>query len=46
MLGLIIEFSLVLALFGWLQYRQTRDRDRARRVRPLQMPLFDEDAES
>jgi len=39
MLGLIIEFTLVLALFAWLHRRQRRDRDRASRVRPSQMPL-------
>lgn len=37
MLGLLIEFSLVIALFGWLYQRQLRDRDRARRIRPSQL---------
>jgi hypothetical protein len=45
MLGLIIEFSLVIALFVWLHRRQLRDRDRASRVRPSQMHL-DLDEES
>src|SRR5438874_1708612 len=39
MLGLIIEFSLVVALFVWLHRRQLRDRDRAQRVRPAQLDL-------
>jgi hypothetical protein len=44
MLGLIIEFSLIVALFVWLYRRQLRDRDRARRVRPSQLHLdLDED---
>ena len=44
MLGLILEFSLVIALFVWLHRRQLRDRDRAQRVRPAQLNLdFDEE---
>lgn len=39
MLGLIIEFTLVIALFAWLHRRQRRDRDRASRVRPSQLRL-------
>jgi hypothetical protein len=38
-IGLAIEFSLVIALFVWLYRRQVRDRDRARRVRPSQLNL-------
>ncbi len=45
MLGLAIEFTLVVALFLWLYRRQLRDRDRARRVRPSQL-RFDLDGES
>ena len=44
MFGLVIEFSLVVALFAWLHRRQLRDRDRAQRVRPAQLHLdFDEE---
>ena len=39
MIGLIVEFSLVVALFAWLHRRQLRDRDRAQRVRPAQLDL-------
>jgi hypothetical protein len=39
MIGLAIEFSLVIALFVWLYRRQVRDRDRASRVRPSQLKL-------
>ena len=45
MLGLVIEFSLVVALFVWLHHRQLRDRHRARRVPPSQLHL-DLDGES
>ena len=45
MLGFLIEFSLIVALFAWLHRRQLRDRDRASRIRPSQMPL-DLDGES
>ena len=45
MLGFLIEFSLIVALFAWLHRRQLRDRDRASRIRPFQMPLdFDEES--
>ena len=45
MLGLVIEFSLIVALFVWLHRRQLRDRDRAQRVRPAQLQLdLDEDS--
>ena len=44
MIGLCIEFSIVLALFAWLWRRQVRERARARRVPPSQLPLiFDPD---
>ena len=44
MLGYLIEFSLIVALFAWLHRRQLRDRDRAQRVRPAQLHLdFDEE---
>ena len=44
MLGFLIEFTVVVALFAWLHRRQLRDRDRASRIRPSQMPLdFDEE---
>jgi hypothetical protein len=39
MVGLIIEFTLVVAWFVWLHRRQLRDRDRAQRIRPRQMDL-------
>ena len=39
MLGFLIEFTLIVALFAWLYRRQRRDRDRASRVRPSQMRL-------
>ena len=39
MLGLIIEFSLVVAFFACLHRRRLRDRDRAQRVRPAQLHL-------
>jgi hypothetical protein len=39
MVGLIIEFCLVVGLFVWLHRRQLRDEDRARRLRPKQMHL-------
>ena len=45
MLGYLIEFTLIVALFAWLHRRQRRDRDRASRVRPSQMHL-DLDEES
>jgi len=45
MLGLIIEFALVIALFAWLHRRQLSARARARRVPPSQMHL-DLDEES
>ena len=45
MLGLTIEFSLIVAWFLWMHRRQLRDRARARRVPPAQLRLgFDEDA--
>ena len=45
MLGLVIEFSLVVAFFAWLHRRQLRERDRAQRVRPAQLHLdFDEES--
>ena len=45
MLGYLIEFTLIIALFAWLYRRQRRDRDRASRLRPSQMPLdFDEES--
>ena len=39
MVGLIIEFSLVVGWFVWLHRRQVRDRERARRLRPKQLDL-------
>ena len=45
MLGYLIEFTLIIALFAWLYRRQRRDRDRASRLRPSQMPLdFDQES--
>jgi hypothetical protein len=39
MVGLIIEFCLVVGWFLWLRRRELRDRDRGRRVPPRQMDL-------
>jgi hypothetical protein len=39
MIGLIIEFCLVLAWFAWLRRRELRDHDRTRRLPPRQMNL-------
>jgi hypothetical protein len=39
MVGLIIEFSLVVGWFAWMRRRELRERERARRVRPEQMHL-------
>jgi len=39
MVGLIIEFCLVVAWLGWLHRKELRDRDRARRLPPRQMNL-------
>jgi hypothetical protein len=46
MLGLLVEFSLVVAIFIWLHRRQMRDRERDRRIPPSQLPLFEEDVDS
>ena len=45
MLGLIIEFSLIVGWFAWMHRRDLRDRDRDRRVRPKQMHLDLEEEE-
>ncbi len=39
MLGLLVELSLVCALFAWLHRRQFRARARARRIPPSQLHL-------
>jgi hypothetical protein len=39
MVGLIIEFSLIVAWFAWMRRRELRERERAQRVRPEQMHL-------
>ncbi len=39
MIGLLIEFTFILAVFGWLYWRQLRERKRDRRLPPLQLPL-------
>ena len=41
MIALLIEFSAVLLLFGWLWHRQTRERRRARRARRIEQRDFD-----
>ena len=45
MIGFIIEFSLVVALFLWLHRRQLRARERARRGRCEQLSLFKDKVE-
>ena len=41
MIALLIEFSAVVLLFGWLWHRQTRERRRARRARRVSQTDFD-----
>jgi hypothetical protein len=39
MLGLIIEFCLVVGWFAWLHRKDTRERERASRIPHKQMRL-------